>query len=309
MPLLDVIVGYDCNLACDYCTITTEMRERSLDARQSVRELRRGAADGYDAVSFTGGEPTLRRELLALVREAKRLGYEDIKVQSNGLLLGEPRNLERLIAAGVSRVHVSIHTHEEAAYEKLVRRAGTFAMMEAAVKGLVAAPVVFNADLILKADTIPKLPDAIDWLGAKGVASAQLWYVSLTDANAGNIESMPPMTSALAQVFEAFRRAELHGMALHSLHIPRCLLGEFADRARDPGNADVRVVTPEATFELRDSAITPQRQVPACEGCEHQGYCPGLRPDYLEVYGDAEVAAARGQSPSMSPRRGLPLIP
>jgi hypothetical protein len=48
--------------------------------------------------------------------------------------------------------------------------------------------------------------------------------------------------------------------------------------------------------------------VPACVGCEHERYCPGLRPDYLEVYGDAEVAHARGRSPELAPTRRLPMV-
>jgi hypothetical protein len=37
-----VILGYDCNLACDYCTITPAMRRRSLTGAQVVAALRRG---------------------------------------------------------------------------------------------------------------------------------------------------------------------------------------------------------------------------------------------------------------------------
>ena len=71
MALLDVILGYDCNVFCDYCTITPGMRTRSLPAAAVAAELARGAADGFDAVSFTGGEPTIRPDLLPLIRSAR----------------------------------------------------------------------------------------------------------------------------------------------------------------------------------------------------------------------------------------------
>lgn len=64
--LLDVIMGYDCNLACDYCTITPAMRARALTAAAIDRELRAGRAEGYAKVSFTGGEPTIRAELVPI---------------------------------------------------------------------------------------------------------------------------------------------------------------------------------------------------------------------------------------------------
>src|SRR5678815_4361413 len=99
------------------------MRRRALATSDVVRALERGRRDGYDRVSFTGGEPTIRRDLLGLVQRARALGYSDIKVQSNGLLFAEARNVERLIAAGCNRIHVSIHTHDPAAYDALVQRA------------------------------------------------------------------------------------------------------------------------------------------------------------------------------------------
>jgi cyclic pyranopterin phosphate synthase len=308
LPLLDVILGYDCNVACDYCTISPEMRARSLATRAVVAELRRGRSDGYDRVSFTGGEPTIRSDLLPLVREAARLGYEDIKVQSNALLFTPP-NVARLADAGCNRFHVSIHTHREDRYDALVRREGAYPAMVAGLDAVIAAGHRLTVDLIIKSDTMADVPDAVRWLHARGVRSVHLWFVSLTDQNRDNIRSLPRMTDAMPHVSEALRFAEEKSFEVLSLHIPRCILGdENLHHAWDPGADDVRVVTPDSTFQLERSKITGQRHVPACEACEHREICPGLRDDYLEVYGDAEVAAARGVGPSVVPTRSLPVV-
>ena len=82
------------------------------------------------------------------MRAARTRGFTDVKVQSNGLVYAQARNVEALLSAGVSRFHVSIHTHEAAAYEALVRRAGTFALLEAGLANLVAQGVTLVADLI-----------------------------------------------------------------------------------------------------------------------------------------------------------------
>ena len=308
VALLDVILGYDCNLWCDYCTITSEMRRRALTSRQVLAELRQGRALGYDAVSFTGGEPTIRGDLLPLIRAARELGYSDVKVQSNGLLFGEA-NVERMVAAGVTRIHVSIHTHERGRYERLVQREGTYDLMVHGLRNVLRQPLRVVADVILKSGTYRDLPDAVRWLHGLGVREAHLWFVSLTDGNRANVTSMPRMSDVAPVMREAFDLAAELRLELLSLHVPRCLLGEpYVERALDPGAGRVRVVTPEAVFELRDSKITPTVHVPACEGCPHRPVCPGLRPDYLEVYGDAEVAAARGQPPTRHPTRPLRVV-
>lgn len=308
MSLLDLILGYDCNLQCDYCTcLDPAMQGRALSTAQVIAALQEGRRDGFDRVSYTGGEPTLRADLLGLVRAAKQLGYASVKLQSNGLLLAHGPNVERLAAAGVDRWHVSIHTHEERAYERLVRREGTYAAMVDALRGLVARGHDPTADVILKTDTFARLPAAIRWLHELGVRSVHLWFVSLTDHNRDNVASLPHMVEVVPAMREAFAFARAHDMDVRSLHVPRCLLGEDHGHAWDPAAEGVRVVSPDATFDLRGSRLTGQRHVPACEGCRFESICPGIRADYLDHRGDAEFAAARGRTPTLAPR-GLPIV-
>jgi len=245
-------------------------------------------------VSFTGGEPTIRPDLLGLIRAARDRGYGDIKVQSNGLMFASPANVDRILDAGANRFHVSIHTHEAAAYDRLVRREQSHPLMVAGLDNLIAKKVRLTVDVILKSDTYGRLLDALVWLHARGVRSVHLWFVSLTDGNAENVESMPRMTDVMPILHQAFAWARAHDVELRSLHIPRCLLGDDAGHALDPGSdhgGQVRVVTPDATFELKESKLSGQHQVSACQDCVHQAICPGLRDDYLRRYGDSEIVA------------------
>lgn len=304
MPLLDLILGYDCNLACRYCTcLAPQMRGRVLATSQVIAAMRDARGDGFERVSFTGGEPTLRTDLLGLVRAARELGYTDVKVQSNGLLLAEPRNLERLHDAGVNRFHVSIHTHERAAYEALVQREGTWEAMVAALRGMVERGLDPTADVILESSTYRRLPAAVRWLHEIGVRSVHLWFVSLTDHNRDNVSSLPRMTDVVPSMREAFAFGRAQGMDVRSLHVPRCLLGADHPHAWDPAAEGVRVVSPDATFDLRGSRLTGQEHVPACGGCGFEAVCPGIRRDYLDHCGDAEFARARDQVPSRLARR------
>src|SRR5262249_41641960 len=98
------------------------MRRRELPTRAVLEALDEGRAQRYDAVSVTGGERTIRADLLGVVKAARARGYGDIKVQSNGLLYATASNVDKLVAAGANRFHVSIHTHDPAHYDTLVRR-------------------------------------------------------------------------------------------------------------------------------------------------------------------------------------------
>jgi hypothetical protein len=55
---------------------------------------------------------------------ARQLGFVGVKVQTNGLVLGQGANAARLVDAGCDDIHVSIHTHEASAYDAMVRAPG-----------------------------------------------------------------------------------------------------------------------------------------------------------------------------------------
>jgi cyclic pyranopterin phosphate synthase len=291
MALLDVVLGYDCNLGCTYCTITAEMRRRALGTERVAREIDRAAQKGYRDVAFTGGEPTIREDLPALVKFARRRGFAHVKVASNGLRYAHAPYLDHLVAAGVDRFHMSMHAFADADYDATVRLAGAAVLRRAALANLVARGLDPVADLILKEDTYRALPAWIASLHEAGVRRFALWLVSLTDENAGHVEQLPRLTDLTPYLRAAFDEARRGGYEVTSLHVPRCFLPGHEAHVRHPGDDVVTVVTPDEVFELRDSRLGGGVKPEGCRGCRHEAACPGLRRDYLDRFGGDEVRA------------------
>jgi len=77
--------------------------------------LEKVAADGCRFINFTGGEPTLRRDLEDIVRSASRLGIWTSLV-SNGSLLSRERILA-LKAAGLDNLLLSVDSTDASAHD------------------------------------------------------------------------------------------------------------------------------------------------------------------------------------------------
>lgn len=291
MPLLDVVLGYDCNAACTYCTITHEMRKRALSTEAVAKEIDGASRHGYRKIAFTGGEPTLRRDLPALVRYAKSRGFDDIKVCSNGLRYAYAPYLDKLVEMGVNRFNVSAHAFGERSYEETTQLAGAYKSFDQGLSNLVDRALEPTLDLILKRDTFEHIDEWIASFVSRGVRHFQLWLVSLTDENARNIEQLPTMTEIVPHLVRAFDDAREGGYEVVSLHLPRCQLPGYEDHVRHPGADGVRVVTPDEVFDLKASRLTGGVKTGACRECAYEARCPGLRRDYVEQHGDRELRA------------------
>jgi len=113
-----------CNLRCVYCMPLSGLKFARSDDLLSPAEIesvaRAAIAVGFRKVRLTGGEPTLRPDLLEIVERLGRLsGLRDIAMTTNGILL--PRLAEPLARAGLRRVNIHIDTLHPGRLQRIMR--------------------------------------------------------------------------------------------------------------------------------------------------------------------------------------------
>ena len=86
--------------------------------------------EGVTKVRLTGGEPTIRRDLVPLATEIGRLpGLETLAMTTNGITLA--RQLPALRAAGLTALNISLDTLQPERFVELTRRQGHGRVMQA----------------------------------------------------------------------------------------------------------------------------------------------------------------------------------
>jgi cyclic pyranopterin phosphate synthase len=288
--LVDVQIGYACNVQCDYCSITDEMRRENMTIVSVMDKLADARSHGATKLAFGGGEPTIRRGLLPLVRWSRDRGYRSIKVPSNALMYSYPAFAEEAVDAGINQFHVSFMAHTPELYAHIMGRPDAFDLVTKGVRNLAKLGHKPTGDLIIKSDTWMHLADIVEHWAGEGVEKFNLWLVSLSDRNKDNLASLLPVTTMREGIIAAFERGRKLGVTVLSRHIPRCMLPGYEEHIADLREDKVLVITPRATFALWESRISPNTYAEKCKTCRHyQGACLGARNDYLERYGDAEL--------------------
>lgn len=120
---------YACNFRCNYCVFSTEMEKRSFISDKVVMDiaLYEKCIDGFlqfpkklKTLRFVGmGEPLLHKGIAEMVAYATRRGVADrTEILTNASLL-TPRMSDALIAAGLSRLSISLQGMSASKYKEV----------------------------------------------------------------------------------------------------------------------------------------------------------------------------------------------
>lgn len=312
---LAIETGVACNNRCVFCYQSGYRRlpgfPRQLPADEVRARMRWGVDNGFDEVSFTGGEPTLRPDFLDLIRHARELGYRRVAVTTNGSMLARPPFFEAAVEAGLTSMGVSVHGCTPEVHDALTGRSGSFVRALHAIRNAVAtrgssAEVRLNTFTVVNRLNVERLVDLADLLSLLGVG---LMVFQPTLLSKSNVEQASSVSLDLPDLIDAVKRVALRGAVRgfrsKLYNLPPCLFREaFA-------GLDLTQYA-RATFHEQDDRASDQGgdadpdgyvRLDACAACCLRGTCPGLHvtllpqadlTDHIEACVDAVRPSPRG---------------
>jgi cyclic pyranopterin phosphate synthase len=121
---LRISVTDRCNLRCTYCMPEEGVIPKShydiLSYEKIIEVVKEAISLGIKKVRLTGGEPLVRKGILFLVEQLKKLpSIGDLTLTTNGVLLD--KMAEPLKKAGLDRINISLDTLDPDKYKELTR--------------------------------------------------------------------------------------------------------------------------------------------------------------------------------------------
>ena len=280
-----------CPLRCPYCSNPVELERASaeMDTAAWCRVLDDAVAMGALQVHFSGGEPTVRQDLEALVAHATDVGLYSNLITS-AVLLDEAR-LGRLHDAGLRHVQVSFQAAEPELADRIGGFKGGHVRKIAVAEAVRRLGLALTVNAVINRQNVDQVDDMIALAVDLGAQRIEIAHVQYYGWGLKNRAALMPTRAVTDQAIARVRAAEerLKGQLVFDHVVP----DYYATRPKACMNG----------WGRRFLNITPSGRVLPCHAAET---IPGLA---FQSVRDTPLAEIWREGPAFQAYRGTDWMP
>ncbi|MBI5305889.1 MAG: radical SAM protein [Chloroflexi bacterium] len=169
--LSEIALTYRCNNRCTFCYASAPDRAHDLP-EMTTDEIKRiidkiVTQAKVPTISFTGGEPTLHRDLPDLIAYAKSKQMR-VNLITNGTRCANAEFVAELKRAGLDSAQVSLEAADEAVHNRIVANPRAYTQTVQGIRNLKAAGIHTHTNTTINQHNRDHLRGLIDFLAALG---------------------------------------------------------------------------------------------------------------------------------------------
>jgi MoaA/NifB/PqqE/SkfB family radical SAM enzyme len=282
-------LGYTCNNNCFFChSYKTGAEKIDLETEECERRIALAAEAGAGTVVFSGGEPTIRKDILRLCRHTKSIGLKS-GIITNGRMLGYKGFCEKLFQADLCYALVSLHGDDEETHNLHVGT-NAFGQTVAGLAEISRYPVELVVNTVLtrlNSDRLERMLDVVSKF------APLRWKISMPEPR-GAILSRMEQTLSPNEAARAVKRLldstePPSGVSLGFDGFTPCLLENYFSLNDDFFTHGFSMVwyTDEERFYTPDRGFRNYSK--SCHNCSYYGICPGIYKEYFLIYPDTRL--------------------
>lgn len=285
---LDIKISYRCNNRCKFCA-QGHKREKLSD--RSTEELKKDitlASRDYRSIVFTGGEPTIRPDLLELVRHARSQGYKEIQIQTNGRMFAYKEFCKKAIDAGANNFCLALHGHNPKVHDFLTGSQGSFRETISGISNLAGLGQIVTTQTVITSHNYKYLPRIASLLLALDAKSIQFAFMHIIGSCVENKTWIVPRKSEIAPyVKKAIDLCRAKDRRVTTEAIPYCFMRGYEECVVESTIPDAMVI--ETRFTIKDYTSYRKNRGKVkglhCKRCSYFDVCEGPWKEYPEMFG------------------------
>jgi MoaA/NifB/PqqE/SkfB family radical SAM enzyme len=296
MKYFDLKVGFLCNNDCIHCVIADKKATKDLTTSEIKAIIDKVPKDHI--VGFTGGEATVRKDFLELIKYAKDAGHE-VSLQTNGVRFADMEFATEAVKY-LDIVLIAIHSHVESIHDAIVRGFGMYKKTIQGFKNLTALNANLFTQTVISSLNTPDLLETYDFIQSVNPGVGMNLTIPHPNGHAWtNSAAVVQKYSDIAPIIQAC--VSKYHEFLHTEAIPLCYLYPYQDLVAnhddkllidtprpglDPANTQAAFFNEEGwTENYNMSMLNEKRKGPKCIECVFNDRCVGVWKEYVDIYG------------------------
>lgn len=298
---IDLKLGFSCNNNCKHCVIGLEKRFKIPDrTTNECKEILKDAREnGANEVVLTGGEPTIRKDLIEIVKYANDLGYTLIQLQTNARLLSYKEYVDKLVKAGVNEFVPAIHAHIPTLHDYITQVKGSFNQTFQGIKNIREYDVYLIVNTVVSKLNYKFLPEIAKMAVNLKVDQFQFACVHpLGNAWKYYKEIVPKFSEIQPYVHKAIEIGKEANIEVRVEAIPFCFMQGYEKHVSElylPKYIELRDIGKTIKDFVTAKKIFGKRKSPLCKKCKYDLICEGPWKEYPKIYGFNELKPVLGK--------------
>ena len=293
---LDLKIVYKCNNFCRFCVNSKNDRNLPGITKHDIKtKLREGRRKGAVEVAFSGGEPTIRKDIIELVKFSKETGYETIMLITNGRMLSDKNFAHKIIDAGANKFMVSIHGNEKT-HDYLTRTNGSFKQTIDGIKNIKSHGATLITETVVNKLNYKKLPETINNLVSYGSGICQIDFVIPSgEAIKNKDEIIPKYEETTKYVYKTIENLKINGNSdkIIVMGFPKCFMQGYESYMNEPNIPNIKISSEkdeQNTKNYNQHRAKNKIKTKKCQKCKDFYTCEGIWKNYLEIHGSGKVS-------------------
>jgi MoaA/NifB/PqqE/SkfB family radical SAM enzyme len=294
---LDIHLGYNCDNNCIFCCIGYRSRDKNLDTQDILAVLRSAARDGVRKISFSGGEPFVRKDIVNIIEYCKKLKFRQIQAITNGRQLANPQLAHDVANAGLTTICVSAHSHRPNVCNYFANNKDHFDKMTAALRNLSRYDLGIGSNIVVMKQNYRELSKTVEFLINRGINLGVTLVNLIPCDNAWDNRKriVPRISNVIPYVIKALEFGKSTGFRVRAEGFPFCMLQGYEEFIDEFSMASRwKAYTPDGYQTNHLSEIrSGKTRISRCNTCAHSYRCGGIWAHYADMFGLSELKSVR----------------
>ncbi len=282
-----VDTGNKCNNNCIMCTqlrpsfSKTKIEQKMHNKEDLERQIKE--AKDWQGIVFTGGEPTIRKDLFEIIEFVKaNYPKKRISLLTNGRMLSYESYGKELEKIGLNELIIPLHGHNRALHDFITQTDGSFEQTVKGIKNLRESRMTREIRIVVHKLNYVYLPEIAAFISKELPFVDKIVFLYFDAIGSGSVNKKRlhiPITDVAPFLEKAFKELGKAGKKARIYHFPQCTLPK-----------SIREKVYGKTVETQRICFAKE-----CRQCSYVNKCPGIWKTYKSNFGLQEFKPVKAK--------------